>query len=535
MAAFDYIVVGSGSAGAVVAARLSEDARNSVLLLEAGPDARGIWLRIPLGFGKVHYKNSISWGYQTEPEAELDGRRIFCSRGKLLGGSSAINGLIYVRGSPVDYAIWRQLGAVGWAYEDVLPYFLKAERQQRGPSEFHAVGGPLGVEDPAWQTELSEAFIEAAVATGMPRNPDFNGQSLAGAGYYQLTTWNGMRSSSAEAYLRPARSRRNLKVLTGALATRVEIEDRMATGVSYEVKGERHTALARREVILSGGSFNTPQLLQLSGIGPADLLRRMAIPVKVDLPGVGENLSDHLSVIRSFQVNSKHTINAQLRSPFGKAKALVQYALTRSGPLSIGAGVAGAFCGADEAMDAPKYQFFFAPFAASREKVGEMAAESSILLAGSLNRPASRGHVRITSPDPHDHPAVVPNYLSDPSDLRETIEIVRTIKRISQADPLKALIVKDTTGPLDVSDDKSIERFIREAGTTTFHHVGTCKMGTDRLSVVDNNLRVRGVDKLRVADGSIMPTVISGNTNAACIMIGERCADFINKENCVSY
>jgi choline dehydrogenase len=524
---FDYIVVGGGSSGAVVAARLSEDPSATVLLLEAGKKSSNLWLRIPLGFGKVYFMERFGWGYATDPEPELNGRSISCPRGKVLGGSSAINGLVYIRGTPVDYSIWQQAGATGWSYDEVLPFYRKSERQQRGPDEFHGATGPLGVEDPGWHNTLADAFIEAAVNSGLPRNPDFNGPSLSGAGYYQLNTWKGVRSSSA-AYL--ASAKKNLKIETESLVCRVDVQSGVAEGVFYKKAGKIIYAKASKEVILSAGAFNTPKILQLSGIGPAALLRGIGIDVKVDLAGVGENLSDHFTVARIYQVAHDQTLNVQLGSLAGKARALFRFLAHRDGPLTIGGALAGAFTQQTVDMDAPEFQLFYGPFGPSMTKLGALAAESSITLCGYLNRPQSRGVVKIRSTDPEAKPSIMFNYISSPHDLQRSMDLVNIIGNIASSNPLRQYITREVTDLGRPGSAEDLQTYVRSTGSTSFHPVGTCKMGSDAMAVVDPTLKVLGVERLRVADASVMPTVISGNTNAACIMIGERCADFIARQ-----
>jgi len=525
--AFDYIVVGGGSSGAVVAARLGERG-HSTLLLEAGPAQRHHWMDVPIGFARVLQNPKYVWNLETEPEPHLGGRKISALRGKALGGSSAVNGLIYVRGAPSDYDLWTRLGAEGWSYEDVLPYFRRAERCEQGEDEFHGGAGPLGVERARWRNELADASIAAAEALGLPRSEDFCRRDLAGAGYYQMTTWNGRRSCTARAYLSGVRNQPSLSVVTGALVVRIELSGREATGVTYELGGETRRAVARREIVLSAGSFFTPHLLQLSGIGPASLLRQHGIPVLHDLPGVGENLMDHITVKRSYTTSSRATFNAMMSNVASQGLAGLRYLTTRRGPLSVGAALAGGYARTRPDLSDPDIQYFYMPFEAGNYW-GKLPPASSFQLACYVNRPESRGHVRMQSPDPHQPPRIVANYFSTEADLRTAIEGFRFLGRLGMADALKPHRVEELHPRLGKESDEAIIRHIRETATTGYHHVGTCRMGHDELAVVDPQLRVRGLSRLRVADGSVMPSIISGNTNSVCIMIGERCADLLQQ------
>ncbi len=522
---FDYIIVGAGSAGCVLAERLTASGRHSVLLLEAGGADRNVWIHIPLGYGKLFSDARFNWMYKSEPEAELNNRNVIQPRGKVLGGSSSINGLLYVRGQAEDFDHWRQHGNTGWGFDDVLPFFRTAEDQQRGADHLHGKGGPLAVSDVA-PHPLCEAFIAAAQQAGFPRNDDFNGAKQEGAGYYQLTARNGRRCSTARGYLKPARSRTNLTVASGALASRILFEGRRAVGVEYRQGGELRTSRANGEVIVAGGAFNSPQLLQLSGLGPAPLLRSFGIDVVADMPGVGEDLQDHFQVRFNYRCTDPITINDAMASLRGKVTAGLQYALYRQGPLSIGAGYAGGFFKTDPSLPSPDVQIHFILFSA--DAVGQKLHTFPGFLASVCQlRPQSRGHVRIKSTDPAEPPAIQPRYLSAPADRDVILEGMKLTRRIMAKPPIARYIAEELNPGAQCQSDADLMAFAREKGTTVFHPTSTCRMGPDSKSVVDERLRVRGVDGLRVVDGSIMPTVVSGNTNAAVIMIAEKGAAMI--------
>jgi choline dehydrogenase len=523
---FDYVIVGAGSAGCVLANRLSADGKNSVLLLEAGPEDKNLWIHVPLGYGKLFKEKTVNWMYQTEPEPELGGRQVFQPRGKVLGGSSSINGLLYVRGQHEDYDRWRQRGNSGWGYDDVLPYFKKAEDQQRGGDKYHGVGGPLTVSNLGHPDPLSAAFIDAAAETGLPVNSDFNGASQEGAGFFQTTTRGGRRASTAMAYLRPAKSRSNLHVETSALAQRILFDGRRARAVEYRQDGALRTASARKEILVCGGAYNSPQLLQLSGVGPADLLKQYGIDVVLDAPGVGNDLQDHMQVRIVMRCPQRITLNDILNHPVRRIMAGARYAAFRSGPLTIAAGTSGAFFKTNPRLATPDIQIHFLPF--STDKMGEkLHAQSGFTASVCQLRPESRGSLRIRSADPAVPPEIRINYLATETDRRAFIDGMKILRKILAAPALKPFVTEEVEPGPKITSDEDILNFCRQRGSTVYHPTSTCRMGNDPLAVVDQRLRVRGIEGLRVVDASVMPDLMSGNTNAPTIMIAEKASDMI--------
>jgi choline dehydrogenase len=523
---FDYVIVGAGSAGCVLANRLSANGRNSVLLLEAGPKDTNLWIHVPLGYGKLFKEKTVNWMYQTEPEPGLDGRSVFQPRGKVLGGSSSINGLLYVRGQHEDYDRWRQRGNAGWGYDDVLPYFRKAENQQRGADKYHGSGGPLPVSDLGHPDPLSAAFIAAAAETGLPINPDFNGATQEGAGFFQTTTRGGRRASTAVAYLRPAKSRSNLRVETAALAQRILFEGRRARAVEYRQNGALRTASARKEILVSGGAYNSPQLLQLSGVGPAELLKQHGIEIVLDAPGVGSDLQDHLQVRLVTRCSQPVTLNDILNHPVRRVMAGARYAAFRKGPLTIAAGTSGAFFKTDPRLATPDIQIHFLPF--STDRMGEKLHSFSAFSASVCQlRPESRGSLRIKSADPAAAPEIRINYLATETDRAAFIDGIKILRKILAAPALKPYAVDEIHPGPKVTRDEEILAFCRKTGSTVYHPTSTCRMGNDPLAVVDQRLRLRGIEGLRVVDASVMPDLMSGNTNAPTIMIAEKASDMI--------
>lgn len=523
---FDYVIVGAGSAGCVLANRLSADGKHSVLLLEAGPKDSNIWIHVPIGYGKLFKEKAVNWMYQTEPEPGLNGRQVFQPRGKVLGGSSSINGLLYVRGQHEDYDRWRQRGNAGWGFQDVLPYFKKAESQQRGEDEYHGAGGPLPVSDWRHHDPLSEAFVKAAVEAGIPFNPDFNGAKQEGAGFFQSTTRRGRRASSAFSYLRPTKNRGNLRIETDALAQRIIFEGRRARLVEYRQRGQLRSVRARREILVSSGAYNSPQLLQLSGVGPADLLKSHGIDVVLDSPGVGNDLQDHLQVRIVMRCPQRITLNDVVNSPVRRAMAGMQWAALRRGPLTIAAGTSGAFFKTSPRLASPDIQIHFIPF--STDKMGEKLHPFSGFTASVCQlRPESRGTLRIKSGDPAQPPEIRINYLATETDRRAFIDGIGILRGILAKPALKQYVTEEVyPGAKVVSDDEILE-FCRQTGSTVYHPTSTCRMGNDPLAVVDQRLKVRGIEGLRVVDASIMPDLMSGNTNAPTIMIAEKASDMI--------
>ena len=526
--AFDYIIVGAGSAGCVLANRLSADPAVSVLLLEAGPDIEPFWVRAPAGLPFLFFNPEINWCFSTEEERELAGRKLYWPRGKLMGGSSAINGMLYMRGDHKDYDDWAAMGNTGWSYQDVLPYFRKSETWLQGANEWRGGAGPLHVSRSQYQHPVTATFLASAVQAGVPVNDDFNGRSQEGVGYCQHTIAAGVRRSSSNAYVNPVRTRPNLVISANSRIHRVSFADGAATGVDYERDGQRLHASARREVLLCAGALGSPHVLLLSGVGPAAALQRHGIAVIADRPGVGENLQDHLGINTVYEVRPGMSMNSVL-SGWRKYMHGVRYLLNASGPLAMGTSHAQAFIRSEPGMDRPDVQLSFRPWSFTFEKSGALRMHpfASIQIAGLQLRPQSRGTVSLASADPLQAPLIRPNYLSAPKDRAAIIRTLKSIRRIVQTGPLADLIVQEKMPGRQVQSDEELLQFIRQESQSYYHPVGSCRMGQDDDAVVDERLRVKGVRNLRVVDASIMPALVGGNTNAPTIMIAEKAADLI--------
>jgi choline dehydrogenase len=527
---YDYIIVGAGSAGCVLANRLSASGRHSVLLLEAGPRDRSPWIHLPIGYGKTMFHGTLNWGFHTEPEAGLHQRSIYWPRGRCLGGSSSINGLIYARGQAADYEHWAALGNTGWGWAEVLPHFLAAESNVRGAGQYHGADGPLAVSDIAEKHELMEAIIAGAASIGVPRNEDFNGTEQEGVGYFQLTTRKGLRCSAATAYLKPARRRPNLHIETDAQATRVLFEGVRASAIEYRQDGRGKTVHAAREVILAAGAVQSPQLLELSGVGDSARIAALGIQPLHHLPGVGENLQDHLQLRMMFKVAKPITTNDDLRTLGGHLRIGLKWLLQRRGPLAIGINQGGLFTRVLPESRTPDIQFHFGTISA--ELAGAKPHPwSGCTFSVCQLRPESRGAVHAVSPDPFTAPAIQPRYLSADTDCRAAVAALRFSRRLAAAEPLRSYLTEEyRPGPAAGSDEDLLD-FARAYGATIFHPAGTCRMGQDPLAVVDQHLRVRGLAGLRVVDASIMPTLVSGNTHAPTVMIAEKAAAMILEGN----
>ncbi|HEV8032325.1 MAG TPA: GMC family oxidoreductase N-terminal domain-containing protein [Stellaceae bacterium] len=527
--AADYIVIGAGSAGCVVASRLSEDG-SRVTLLEAGPPDRDIWIHIPAGVLRVLNNTKINWNFLSEGEPGTGGRQLQWPRGKTLGGTSSINGMLYVRGNPADYDSWAQMGCRGWSYEEVLPFFKKSETYRgNGDPEYRSQGGPLIVEDYRTILDLTHRFVEAAQQAGFQFTPDYNGKQQEGVAYSQMTRRGKWRGSTAQTFLREARGRGNLKVETDALVTKLLFDGRRCTGVAFRQGGVDRQETAAQEVILCGGAVNSPHVLQISGIGPAAHLQSIGVPVLHDLPGVGANLNDHYVVRISHRVRGAETINQLARGARLMREAL-KFATVGNGALTFGVTSAMVFCHSREGLAAPDLQLLFTPASYAQGVFRQLERQPGMTVAVCPVRPESRGTIMAQSPDPTVYPAIRPNYLSAPSDLRVLIAGIHHTRRIFAQPAIGPYTVEETVPGPDVQSDEQFAEFARSNGTNVFHPVGTCKMGTDPMAVVDPRLRVHGIAGLRVIDASVMPAVTTGNTNAPTIMVGEKGSEMIKED-----
>jgi len=530
---YDYIIVGAGSAGCVLANRLTESGRHRVLLLEAGPSDRRFWIQVPIGYGKTFYDPTVNWMYQSEPIPGLGGRTNYFPRGKVLGGSSSINAMVYSRGQAGDFDDWEAMGNPGWGWRDVLPIYRRMEDHELGAGPDHGAGGPLRVTDIARAAHpLSHVYVRAGQEAGLSVNPDLNGSTIEGVGLYQINTRGGFRLSAARAYLWPARRRANLRIVTNALATRIRLDGKRAVGIEYRCKNRTVVAGAGRAVILSAGSINSPQLLQLSGIGPVDVLRACGIEVSHESPAVGRNLQDHLCYDHIYR-SRQPSLNNDFFPLSGKLKAGLRYLLARQGPLSLSVNQGGGFFRSRPELDRPDIQLYFSPLTYQRTPPGVRALMRpdpfpGFSMSASPCRPTSRGHLQIRSSNPSDAPLIYPNYLSTNRDVEELLAGARFLRRLAATPSLSATIMEELKPGGAVDSDAALIADIRARSYSVFHPVSTCRMGPDPVeTVVDHRLRVHGLEGLRVIDASIFPTITSGNTNAPAIMVGEKGADLL--------
>ena len=533
MTEFDYIIIGAGSAGCVLAHRLSESGRHTVLLLEAGGDDRQFWLRVPIGYGKSFYNPRVNWMYRTLPDPGLADRQGYWPRGKVLGGSSSINAMVFVRGQAADYDRWAALGNPGWGWDDVLPWFKKLEDSDLGPSAWRGAGGPLHVSDVSSAVHpLCGVYLKAAQEAGLALNPDLNGASQEGVGTYQITTRDGRRESASTAYLDAARRRPNLCVITQAHATRILFSGTRAQGVNYLRDGVPASAIARREVIVSAGAINSPQLLQLSGIGPAAQLQALGIPVVAHRAAVGQHLQDHLCIDHLYRARTP-TLNNELGSVFGKLRAGLQYLAGRRGPLALSVNQGGGFLRSRPELDGPNIQLYFSPLSYIRARPGKRELMRpdpypGFLLGAQPCQPTSRGHLQLASTDPLAAPLITPNSLANAHDMQEMLEATLWLRRLAATPAFNAVIAQELQPGAQVNTREALEADIRQRASTVFHPVSTCRMGPDpEQAVVNPRLQVHGLQRLRVIDASVFPAITSGNTNAPTIMLAEKAAKMV--------
>ena len=533
---YDYIVIGAGSAGCVIARRLSDASNLRVLLLEAGGPSDGFWNRTPAGVARLHKSEQFNWNYTTEPVPGLNNRRIYWPAGKALGGSSAINGMVYIRGDQRDFDNWARLGNAGWGWEDVLPYFKRSETNERGGSGIHGADGPLNVSDPSVIHPTVRDFIDAAEKCGLPRRADFAAGEQEGAGTVQYTIRNGERHSSYRAYIEPVRDRRNLTVESGVRVCRIVFRERTAIGVELIQDGRKRTVFSDREIILSAGAVRSPHLLMLSGVGDGRRLQQQGVPLVAHLPGVGRNLQDHLTVRVQAETSRASSYNSELRG-WRKYLQGARYLVTKGGYLALGTSTAAAFLKSGPDVEYADIEISFRPMTFTAQPSGKVEIDNYDAISGSVYRvrPASRGEVSLRSPDPMEPPVIQPNYLDAPEDLAATVAGIRAFRRILGAEPLASRVQKEIVPGPDAKTDEKLADYVRRDASSVWHPAGSCKMGNDEMAVVDSSLRVRGLERLRVIDASIMPVVTSGNTNAPTIMIGEKGADLVRADAAPAY
>tara|TARA_B100000686_G_scaffold225551_1_gene232732 strand:+ start:1 stop:1605 length:1605 start_codon:yes stop_codon:yes gene_type:complete len=532
MEEFDYIIIGAGSAGCVLANRLSSIESNKILLLEAGGKDSYPWIHIPVGYYKTLHNPKTDWCFKTEPDETINNRSINYPRGKTLGGSSSINGLLYIRGQEQDYDMWRQLGNVGWGWNDVLPYFLKAENQEHGSSEFHNGDGPLSVSDQRIRLDILDEFMNAAEEMGIPKVNDFNKGDNFGCGYFQVTVKNGLRCSASVAYLNPIKKRNNLKIEVKAHVKNIDFENNKATGINYWKDNKLFKVKAKKEVILSAGSIGSPHILQVSGVGESSKLKKHYIKIIHNSPGVGKNLQDHLMMRPVYKVKNIETLNKKINSLFGKILIGMEYLLYRRGPMTMGASQLCGFAKSDSSRETPNLQFHIQPI--STDKLGGASLHNFNAFTPTVAniRPTSRGEINISSADTRDDPKIKMNYLSTPEDRKVTADGLKLIRKIVlESSVFKKYEPEEYRPGINIKDDEELVKAASDYAQTIFHPVGTCKMGKDDNAVVDDRLNAHGLQNLRIVDASVMPNITSGNTNAPTIMIAEKAADMIIEDS----